>query len=224
MYWSVNSNLFDMLLGMATRADVRPNRRGMRSRELVLDAAERVMAEQGFEAATLARVVEEAGIPLSSVYHYYGSKDGILLAVMERGAERFFDDLPIPSRRLGRPATHLATVLSTTARALERHPNFLRLLIVFAVQPPARAGGEIEAVVTRVRRLGLDRLREQIALAFGDDPNSPVTIRLARIALAAIDGAFVASQADAAITLEELLEPLVPAIVGARRALLPKAP
>ena len=81
---------------MATRADVTPNRRGMRSRELVLDAAERVMAEHGFEAATLARVVEEAGIPLSSVYHYYGSKDGILLAVMERGAERFFDDLPDP--------------------------------------------------------------------------------------------------------------------------------
>ena len=223
MYWSVHFNLCDMLPGMATRADVRPNRRGMRSRELVLDAAERVMAEQGFEAATLARVVEEAGIPLSSVYHYYGSKDGILLAVMERGAERFFDDLPIPNRRRGRPATHLATVLSTTARTLERHPNFLRLLIVFAVQPPARAGGEIEAVVTRVRRLGLDRLREQIALAFGDDPDGPVTIRLARIALAAVDGAFVASQADPAVTLEELLEPLVPAVVGARRALLAEA-
>ena len=60
-------------------------------------------AEHGFEAATLARVVEAAGIPMSSVYHYYGSKDGILLAVMERGAERFFDDLPIPNRRLGTP-------------------------------------------------------------------------------------------------------------------------
>ncbi len=208
---------------MAVRADVTPNSRGMKSRELVLDAAERVMAEHGFEAATLARVVEEAGIPLSSVYHYYGSKDGILLAVMERGAERFFADLPIPNRRHGRPAEHLATVLSTTARTLERHPNFLRLLIVFAVQPPAVAGGEIEAVVTRVRRLGLDRLREQIALAFGDDPESSVTGRLARIALAAVDGAFVASQADRAVTLEELLEPLVPAIVGARRALLAKA-
>ena len=76
--------------------------------------------------------------------------------------------------------------------------------------------------MTRVRRLGLDRLREQIALAFGDDPDSPVTIRLARIALAAIDGAFVASQADPAVTLEELLQPLVPAIVGARHALLAK--
>jgi AcrR family transcriptional regulator len=208
---------------MATRADVTPNRRGMRSRELVLDAAERVMAEQGFEAATLARVVQEAGIPMSSVYHYYGSKDGILVAVMERGAERFFADLPQWNRRIGRPTEHLATVLSTAAQTLERHPNFLRLLIVFSVQPPARVGDEIELVVSRVRRLGIDRLREQIALAFGDDPDSPLTSRLARIALAAIDGAFVASQADATITLQDLLEPLAPSVVAMRRALLAKA-
>jgi AcrR family transcriptional regulator len=207
---------------MAIRADVTPNRRGVRSRELVLDAAERVMADHGFEAATIARVVEEAGIPLSSVYHYYGSKDGILLAVMERGAQRFFADLPDWNRRIGRPAEHLAAVLSTAAQTLERHPSFLRLLIVFAVQPPARGGDEIEVVVTRVRRLGLDRLREQIAIAFGDDPDSPVTLRLARMALAAIDGAFVASQADG-VTLEEVLAPLAPAVVAVRRALLAKA-
>ena len=213
-----------MLHRMAThRADVTPNRRGMRSRELVLDAAERVMAEQGYEAATLARVVEEAGIPLSSVYHYYGSKDGILLAVMERGAERFFADLPNWDRRIGRPAEHLARVLSTVAQTLERHPNFLRLLIVFAVQPPARGGNQIDVVVARVRRLGLDRLREQIALAFGDDPDSPVTLRLARLGLAVIDGAFVASQADGAVTLEDLLEPLVPALAAVRRTLRAEA-
>ena len=98
---------------MTARAEVTPNRRGVRSRELVLDAAERVMAEHGFEAATLARVVEEAGIPMSSVYHYFGSKDGILLAVMERGADRFFADLPDLTRRPGRPAEHLARVAAS---------------------------------------------------------------------------------------------------------------
>jgi AcrR family transcriptional regulator len=209
---------------MTIRADVTPNRRGIRSRERVLDAAEQVMAEQGFEAATIARVVEEAGIPLSSVYHYFGSKDGVLLAVMERGAERFFADLPAWNRRMGPPAAHLSTALSAAAHALERHPNFLRLLIVFAVQRPAQGSGEIDAVVARVRRLGLDRLREQIAIAFGDDPGSAATIQLARIALATIDGAFVASQADDTVRLEDLLKPFVPAVVAVRRALLAAEP
>jgi AcrR family transcriptional regulator len=204
---------------MAASAEVKPNRRGVRSRERVLDAAERIMASRGFEAATLARVVEEAGIPMSSVYHYFGSKDGILLAVMERGADRFFADLPEISRRPGRPAQHLARVVSATTGTLERHPNFLRLLIAFAAQPPAAGDGEVQAVIRRVRDHALDLLRAQIGLAFGDDPYSRVTDQLARFALAAIDGAFVASQADRGVTLEGLLQPLAPSLVASRGTL-----
>jgi AcrR family transcriptional regulator len=196
----------------------------MKSRELVLDAAERVMAQDGFDAATLARVVAESGIPESSVYHYYGSKDGILLAVMERGAERFFTDLPDPDRKTGRAVQHLSAVASTAVERLGHHPNFLRLLIVFAIQPPRAGNGEIAAVIGHVREMALQRLRKQIAIAFDDDPHSATTDQLARIALAAFDGAFLASQTDRGVTLELILEPLAPALVAARRRLLSKTP
>jgi AcrR family transcriptional regulator len=205
---------------MAADPAVTPNRRGMRSRELVLDAAERVMAEDGFEAATVARVVAESGIPMSSVYHYYGSKDGILPAVMERGAERFFADLPDPDRRTGRAAEHLSRVVSSAVQTLERHPNFLRLLIVFAIQPPRGGNGEVDAVVGRVREMALRRLRTQIAIAFDDDPHGATTDQLSRFALAAFDGAFIASHTDPGITLDRVLEPLAIALVAARRALM----
>ena len=205
---------------MTEQATVTPNRRGVKSRELVLDAAERVMAEDGFEAATLARVVEEAGIPMSSVYHYYGSKEGILLAVMERGAERFFADMPDPDRRIGRSADHLSRVVLTAIESLERHPNFLRMLVVFAVQPPRAADGEVGAVVGRVREMALKRLRKQIAIAFDDDPRSSATDQLAHFALAAFDGAFVASRADPSGDLGPVLQHLPPALVAVRRSLL----
>ncbi len=142
---------------------------------------------------------------------------------MERGAGRFFADLPDLSRRPGSPAQHLAAVMSGATRALERHPDFLRLLIVFAAQPPAAGDGEIQAVVRRVREHALDLLRAQIAIAFGDDPQSTVTDQLARFALAAIDGAFVARQTDRRTTLERLLRPLPPSLVASRRILLAKA-
>jgi len=212
-----------MLAVMATDPAVTPNRRGVRSRGLVLDAAERVMAEEGFEAATLARVVAESGIPMSSVYHYYGSKDGILLAVMERGAERFFADVPDPARRIGRPREHLRRMVATAAQTLERHPSFLRLLIVFVIQPPQGGTGEIEAVVERVREMGLERLRRQIAIAFDDDPDSATVDRLARFALATFDGAFIASHGDRHVKLDQVLEPLASALVAARRTLLAQA-
>jgi AcrR family transcriptional regulator len=204
---------------MASRTAVTPNRRGMKSREFVLDAAERVMATDGFEAATLARVVAESGIPMSSVYHFYGSKDGILLAVMERGAERFFADLPNPDRRMGSAAEHLRRVVATAVATLERHPRFLRLLIVFAIQPPPSDAGDVDAVVGRVRELALDRLRKQISIAFDEDPGAARTDQLARFALAAFDGAFVAWQTDPGARLGRLLAPLPDALVAARRSL-----
>jgi AcrR family transcriptional regulator len=205
---------------MVSQTAVTPNRRGVKSRELVLDAAERVMAADGFEAATIARVVEESGVPLSSVYHYYGSKDGVVLAVMERGAERFFADLPDLERRAERPVDHLRRVVETAAQALERHPNFLRLLVAFAVQPSDAGNGRVDAVVGRVRETALTRLRNQIALAFQDDARSATNDQLARFALATFDGAFVASQSDRGVSLQSVLGPLAASLVAARRELL----
>src|SRR4249919_1653176 len=120
---------------MATKSEVTPNRRGTRSREAVLDAAERLMAEHGYQAATVAALVDEAGIPPSSIYHYFGSKEGVLLAVMERGAERFFEALPDLDRRMGSRSEHLRVLIETVAATLERNPDFLRILIVMATQP-----------------------------------------------------------------------------------------
>ena len=71
-----------------------------------------------------------------------------------------------------------------------------------------------------MRRLGLERLTREIAIAFDEEPDSPTTIRLAQFALAAFDGAFIATQTDPSISLVQLLDPLATAMVAARRALL----
>ena len=208
---------------MAARPDVTPNRRGARSREAVLDAAERLMAAHGFEAATVSRLVDESGIPLSSVYHYFGSKDGVLLAVMERGADRFFASLPLVDQRVGRPVEHLDMLVRTVTTALAEHPDFLRLLVVMAAQPPKGDDHEIHAVINRIRQVALDGLAAQIALAFGAEPADEVIVQLARFTLAAIDGAFVASQAEPSVRLDALLQNLPPALIAMRRAELQRS-
>ena len=199
--------------------DVTPNRRGARSREAVLDAAERLIAEHGYEAATVAALVKEAGIPASSIYHYFGSKEGVLLAVTERGAERFFDELPVADRRAGSQRAHLRALLDAVTSTLERHPDFLRILVVLAAQPPHAGAGEVHRVVNRVRELALRRLREQMHVAFGLDPAGPEADHLARFWLAALDGAFVAHQSQPAIALRDMLEHLPAAVIAVRREL-----
>jgi AcrR family transcriptional regulator len=204
---------------MAANPEVTPNRRGVRSREAVLDAAERLMAEQGYEAATVAQLVEEARIPPSSIYHYFGSKEGVLLAVMERGAERFFDALPDIDQRLGSQSEHLRIVVETIAETLERNPEFLRILIVMAALPFNAGEGEVHKVVNDVRELALVRLRAQMQVVFGLGADSEEADHLARFALAAFDGAFVAYQSLPEVALGSLLEHLPAALIAVRRDL-----
>ena len=200
---------------MATKAEVTPNRRGLRSRELVLDAAERVMAEHGYDGASVARVVEEAGIPISSVYHYFGSKDGVLLAVMERGSERFFEALPDrPKELVGTPVEHLRLVVSTTAAVLSEHPDFLRLLVVIAAQPPQAGDGQVREVIARVRERARAEIRAQLAVVFGIKPAGKEAKALARFTLATFDGAFVAQQAEPKDRLADIVAGLPEAIAA----------
>ncbi len=204
---------------MAARTEVIPNRRGARSREAVLDAAERLMAEHGYQAATVAVLVDKAGIPPSSIYHYFGSKKGVLLAVMERGAERFFEALPDLDRRLGSQTEHLQALVEAVAATLERNPNFLRILVVMATQPVNADGGEVHRVVERVREMALERLRDQLQIVFGLDRDGADADHLARFALAAFDGAFVAHQSNPKLRLGDLLRHLPAALIAVRRDL-----
>src|SRR5258708_26954955 len=50
-------------------------------RQLILAAAVRVFAAQGYEASRVGDVAKEAGVAYGLVYHYFGSKEAVLEAV-----------------------------------------------------------------------------------------------------------------------------------------------
>jgi hypothetical protein len=104
------------------------------------------------------------------------------------------------------------------AATLGRHPDFLRILVVMAAQPVA-SEGEVHRVVDRVRELALGRLRMQMHVVFGLDPASEGADHLARFALAAFDGAFVAHQSRIEVGIGDLLQHLPAALVAVRREL-----
>jgi len=50
----------------------------------ILDAAENAIAELGFAGASLRHIVREARVNLATVYYYFGSKRGLMEAVLKR--------------------------------------------------------------------------------------------------------------------------------------------
>jgi AcrR family transcriptional regulator len=53
------------------------------TRSAILDAARRLFAEQGFAATAVRPIAEEAGVAVQTLYSTFGSKQGLLLALVD---------------------------------------------------------------------------------------------------------------------------------------------
>jgi AcrR family transcriptional regulator len=163
---------------------------GEQSRELILDATERLMATRGYAATSISDIRKACGLPPSSIYWHFGSKEGVLAAVMERGADRFFAAIPKVQDTAGQLA-----VLSTLQA---QHPDFLRLFYMLSLErgnDPA-----VAAVIRRVRDTAIRRFRDAITqLLPADAPRSKadrVVTDLTAVAVALSDGVFFAEHLE----------------------------
>jgi AcrR family transcriptional regulator len=59
-----------------------------KNRAVLLDAAERLMLEEGYAAVTSRRLASKAGLKPQLVHYYFRTMDELLLAVFRRRAER----------------------------------------------------------------------------------------------------------------------------------------
>lgn len=91
------------------------------TRALIVEAAERVMLEQGYAAASTRRVAARAGLKPSLVHYYFPTTEDLLLAVNRKGAaegDRRLEEALAASDPL-RALWKLLTDSSQTALALE---------------------------------------------------------------------------------------------------------
>ena len=55
----------------------------------ILDVAERVFSEKGFDGASTRLISGEAGVNMAMLNYYFGSKEGLFLAIFERKISSF---------------------------------------------------------------------------------------------------------------------------------------
>jgi AcrR family transcriptional regulator len=163
---------------------------GESSRELILDATEKLMATRGFAATSISDIRKACGLPPSSIYWHFGSKEGVLAAVMERGAQRYFAAIPAEA--------DAEAQLAAAANQQAHHPDFLRLFLLLSLErsdDPA-----VAEVVRRVRDTAITRFRDAIApLLPADVPKQKaarVVSEVAAIAVALSDGIFLADHLE----------------------------
>jgi AcrR family transcriptional regulator len=76
------------------------------TRTLIIEAARRRLLADGYAGMSTRKVAEEAGVPLSQLHYYFGSKGGLILALFEEENQRrlqrqkrmYAEDLPLWQR------------------------------------------------------------------------------------------------------------------------------
>jgi len=182
----------------AAREPTRKEQQGAESRKRILEAASSLMGERGFAGTSISEVSRRSGLPASSIYWHFESKEGLLGAVVEDGAQRWFDELEVAAGGARSQELDFEHFASLVATQLETRPDFLRLLFLIALERKHIDETSL-AVIRRVRKLALVRLRKMLLdwLAKQDVPDREALAEsLSLVALAVADGAFIQNHID----------------------------
>src|SRR5947209_13950675 len=111
------------------------------TRERLLEAAQELIEEGGYGAASVAAIAERAGLAAGTLYRHFDSKQGLFVEVFRSVCEREERAMRGASSELssGGAVARLEEVLATFARRALRNPRLAWALIAERVDPPVDA-------------------------------------------------------------------------------------
>ncbi len=131
--------------------------------DLILDAARALVLRDGPRAASVAGIARESGAPVGTLYHRFGSRDGVLAAAWLRAVERFQQDA-LAAASHPDPLEAAVAVAASQIRFARSQPEDARLLLTL------RRDDLLDADPDDTFRASLDRI------------NAPLVATLARLA------------------------------------------
>ena len=106
-------------------------------RDGILNVAARHFREQGYGAVSLRRIAEAAGIKAGSIYYHFGSKDEIVVAILDEGIWAVHDRMrrAISDVSGGDAATVLRAAIRAHLRALLDVSDYSSCLLYTSPSP-----------------------------------------------------------------------------------------
>jgi AcrR family transcriptional regulator len=158
----------------------------------VLSAAEQVFAEEGFFAASMARIAERAGVAVGTLYNHFKDREALLGALLDQRSDELLEEL---DRRAARDAkAPFAEQLRSFVGALFEHFEAHRALLhsTFSGEqlPCVRKTDTPRAIYARVQTLLKVGHRQKVLRA---DPDHSFAV----ILLGAVRSTFVREKVGA---------------------------
>ncbi|MER6996954.1 TetR/AcrR family transcriptional regulator [Streptomyces sp. NPDC000410] len=102
--------------------------RGELTADLLLDAALRVYAAEGERGITVGAITQASGISQGSLYHHFGSIDGLVAALTHRWLGRLLGELGMSLQRSRTARTGIRAVVRTYLAFIQEHREAALLL------------------------------------------------------------------------------------------------
>jgi len=135
-------------------------------RILILHAAVRVFAAEGYEATRVGDIAREAGVAYGLVYHYFDSKEAVLEAVFHEQWGRLLGALALAEETGDDAGAQLELAVKIVLRSWRDDPDLVRLLVREITRSPhvqdeldeiGRAFAIFQRVIERGQRAGTFR-------------------------------------------------------------------
>jgi TetR/AcrR family transcriptional regulator len=159
------------MMARRSPADGERQRDAERSRQALLDAALDEFAERGYAGARVADIAQRAGVNKQLINYYFGSKEGLYLAVQQAWLDREESFAP--------PDLPLADLVVRYLQDAVRDPRALRLLLWRGLADDGAPGGD------RSRQPDLDQVRARQAAGEVADGLDPAAVLLAGMGMIA---------------------------------------
>jgi AcrR family transcriptional regulator len=105
------------------------------NRSNILNCALRLFAAHGYEGVGIQRIVEAAQVSKPTLYHYFGSKQGLLSALLETYYNNLHQSLAVAATYNGDLPVTLNTITSAYFRFANAHPVFYRMQLAMWFAP-----------------------------------------------------------------------------------------
>lgn len=112
-----------------------PTKGDLRERA-ILDAAEQQLAADGYDAMTVATIAQAAGITRGALYFYFGSKNEVLAALVERTVTRLRAEIDDADDGVA-PEDAVRQGIAWTARMWREHGTVMRAAVELSPSVPA---------------------------------------------------------------------------------------
>ena len=127
--------------------------------DVILDAAERLFARQGFTATTIKQIGKEADVNPALIYYYYDSKETLYRAMLQRILGQLLARGSDAIERATSHADRIRAFVRAQARLLADHPHFPQLFVREMVDHQA---SHAEAAITSTAAGAFKRLCDVI--------------------------------------------------------------